>query len=92
MSVSFRLAIVSPKGDHVQDQVTAVTVPGADGSFGVLADHAPCVVLLKEGAIKISKAEGELVYKIRSGVMEVRQGGETQILVDELRPADVPDD
>ncbi len=47
------LEIVSPEAKLFSGQVTAVSVPGVDGEFQMLNNHAPIVSLLTEGRIKI---------------------------------------
>jgi len=54
------------------DQVELVQLPGIDGSFEVLNDHAPLISILKKGRIKIrNKAENEQYFDIKGGVIEV---------------------
>lgn len=47
------LEIVSPEGHLFKGQVTSVTVPGTDGEFQMLNNHANIVSILTEGNIKI---------------------------------------
>lgn len=47
------LEIVSPEGHLFRGGVTSVTVPGADGEFQMLNNHANIVSVLVEGTIKI---------------------------------------
>lgn len=37
----------------LQSEVTSVTVPGVDGEFQMLDNHAPIVSLLEKGFVKI---------------------------------------
>lgn len=48
------LDIISPEATLFSGEVTAVTLPGVDGSFQVLNQHAPIVSILKEGVVKIA--------------------------------------
>jgi F-type H+-transporting ATPase subunit epsilon len=48
------LEIVSPEATLFKGEVTAVTLPGVDGSFQLLNNHAPIVSILKDGAVKIT--------------------------------------
>ena len=48
------LEIVSPEATLFKGQVTAVSVPGINGEFQMLNNHAPIVSLLAEGRIKIA--------------------------------------
>jgi len=47
------LEIVTPEASLFQGEVESVTVPGIDGEFQMLNNHAPIVSLLHEGNIKI---------------------------------------
>ncbi len=47
------LEIVSPEATLFAGEVTSVTVPGIDGEFQMLANHAPIVSLLQKGEVKI---------------------------------------
>ena len=47
------LEIVSPEATLFSGEVTSVAVPGVDGEFEMLKDHAAIVSLLKEGNVKI---------------------------------------
>lgn len=47
------LEIVTPESSIFQGEVESVTVPGVDGEFQMLNNHASIVSLLKEGVIRI---------------------------------------
>lgn len=47
------LEIVSPEATLFSGEVVAVSVPGTDGSFQMLNNHAPIVAALKEGTVAI---------------------------------------
>ncbi|HDZ05258.1 hypothetical protein LCGC14_0068990 [marine sediment metagenome] len=81
------LEIVSPEATLFAGEVTSVTVPGINGEFQMLKDHAPIVSLLQEGKVKISgnislekeyvskftkDAEGNTVLQISSGTIELK--------------------
>jgi len=54
------------------DQVELAQLPGIDGSFEVLNDHAPLISILKRGRIKLqNKGEKEQYFDISGGVIEV---------------------
>jgi F-type H+-transporting ATPase subunit epsilon len=48
------LEIVSPEATLFSGEVTSINVPGVNGGFEMLNNHAPIISLLKEGYIKIS--------------------------------------
>lgn len=47
------LEIVSPEAVLFSGEVEVVTVPGVDGEFQMLDNHAPIVSLLQKGSVKI---------------------------------------
>ncbi|MCF6223276.1 MAG: F0F1 ATP synthase subunit epsilon [Flavobacteriaceae bacterium] len=48
------LEIVTPEASIFQGDVDSVIVPGVDGEFQMLDNHASIVSLLQEGIVKIS--------------------------------------
>jgi F-type H+-transporting ATPase subunit epsilon len=47
------LEIVTPEATLFSGEVEAIAVPGMNGEFEMLKDHAPIVSILKEGHVKI---------------------------------------
>ncbi|MBR9758447.1 MAG: F0F1 ATP synthase subunit epsilon [Algicola sp.] len=47
------LEVVSPEDTLFSSEVDSVVVPGVNGDFQMLNNHAPIVSLLKEGTVKI---------------------------------------
>lgn len=57
------LEIVSPEATIFSAEVDSVVVPGVNGEFEMLKDHAPIVSLLKAGIIKIhTHTQSHLVF------------------------------
>lgn len=48
------LEIVSPEATLFNGEVTSVAVPGVNGNFEMLNNHAPIVSVLKDGFVKIT--------------------------------------
>ncbi|MEM1259703.1 MAG: F0F1 ATP synthase subunit epsilon [Bacteroidota bacterium] len=64
------LEIVSPEATLFAGEVTSVTVPGVNGEFQMLTNHAPIVSLLQEGQVKVQgevKIEEEFQNKFTKG-------------------------
>ena len=55
------------------DNVQLIQLPGIDGSFEVLSNHAPLISILRKGRIKLrNKGENEdRFFEIQGGVIEV---------------------
>ena len=50
------LEIVSPEAKLFSGEVTSISLPGVDGHFQMLNNHAPIVSLLQKGTINITTA------------------------------------
>ena len=55
---NMKLELVTPTGVIFDDDIKVATLPGAEGEFGVLAEHAGTVTLLSAGVIEIEKVDG----------------------------------
>jgi len=47
------LEIVTPEAILFSSEVDSITVPGIDGDFQMLNNHAPIVSVLREGVVKV---------------------------------------
>lgn len=66
------LEILTPDQTVFEGEVTSVTVPGTQGSFEVLNNHAPIISTLEDGKVIIrTGGKGEESYFIKGGVVEV---------------------
>lgn len=48
------LEIVSPEATLFHGEITSITLPGVNGSFQILNNHAPIVSILKQGTVTIT--------------------------------------
>jgi len=67
-----KLEIITPEQTLFTGEATLVQMPGIDGSFEILSNHAPMISVLSAGRIKIQDAQKQLQYfEIKGGVVEV---------------------
>lgn len=67
-----QVEILSPDKDLFSGTATLVSLPGKDGSLGILENHAPLITTLKKGTIKIeTKESGTQTFEVNGGVVEV---------------------
>lgn len=80
-----QLEIVTPEEVILDQDVQSVSVPGIEGEFQILENHAPIVSVLTQGMIKLNantnlpktaenvfqKQKGKLCMKISGGVIEM---------------------
>ena len=69
-----KIEIITPESIlFTSDTVHLVQLPGKDGSFEIMNDHAPLISILKQGKVKIViKGENPRFFDIKGGVIEVR--------------------
>lgn len=62
------LEIVTPEAVLLSSEVDSVTVPGINGEFQMLSNHAPIVSVLRKGMVKVDvhsqKLDGESISKL----------------------------
>lgn len=72
--------IITPEKILLEGQATMVTVPGADGEFGVLAGHSHVISTLRPGEIVVDLDSGQKRIAVESGVAEVTPEGVTLLV------------
>ena len=78
MAEGTKLEIVSPERLLLSETVKSVTVPGTDGYFTVMGDHAPLMTTLKPGFVTVTNsADVAHVYYVRGGFADVSPEGLT---------------
>lgn len=85
---TFRLEIVTPERIVLQQDAASVVAPGAEGSLGILANHAPLMAELAVGEVDIRDAGGALHrMAVSGGFMEVAENT-VRILADTAEKAE----
>lgn len=66
-----KVEIISPDKKIFEGEAESVQLPGKDGSFGILNNHAPIIASLKKGKVKITQNGNEQFFDVNGGVVEV---------------------
>ena len=66
-----KLEILTPDHEIYSGEASLVQLPGVDGLFELLKNHAPMIAALTRGKIKVENEEGVRFYDINGGVVEV---------------------
>ena len=71
--------LVTPEKLLRSEDVHMVTVPGAEGDFGVLEGHAPFMSTIRDGELLVQRTAGSApeAIAIRGGFAEVNARGLT---------------
>lgn len=92
MADKLHFELVSPEKLLMSTDVDMVVVPGVEGDFGVLINHAPVVSTLRTGILEVHNGDEPQRLLVRGGFAEVNPEGLT-VLAEEAMPlADVDRD
>jgi F-type H+-transporting ATPase subunit epsilon len=88
MADAFNFELVSPERLLLSEQVLSVVVPGTDGDFTVLSNHAPLMTTLKAGVVDVTLVSGttQRIF-VRGGFADVSPDGFT-LLAEQAMPLD----
>ncbi|MEJ2029907.1 MAG: F0F1 ATP synthase subunit epsilon [Maritimibacter sp.] len=85
MADMMQFDLVSPESRLASVEASAVQIPGADGDFTAMANHAPTIATLRPGIITVSAATGEEKYLVTGGFAEISPNG-TSVLAERAMP------
>ena len=71
MAVNFLLEVVTPHRLVLSQEVEEITVPGAEGEFGVLPGHTPFFTTLKIGEVMCRTGKEQRHMAVTWGFVEV---------------------
>ncbi|HPT14820.1 MAG TPA: ATP synthase F1 subunit epsilon [Bacteroidales bacterium] len=67
-----KIEIVTPDTTIFEGEISLAQLPGLDGSFEIMNNHAPLISVLKKGRIKlIDKQQLAQYFDVNGGVVEV---------------------
>jgi F-type H+-transporting ATPase subunit epsilon len=65
-----KLDIITPDKKIYSGEVTSVSVPGMNGRFQMLKNHAPVISTLLNGKVKVKDKDGVKEFDVKGGVVE----------------------
>ena len=71
MAKLFQFDLVSPEKSLMSLEVSEVNIPGAEGDFSSLINHAPIITTLRPGFVNVSSPSGDVKYFVTGGFAEV---------------------
>jgi F-type H+-transporting ATPase subunit epsilon len=73
--------IITPDKEIFTGYASLIQLPGLDGLFEILENHAPMVAALKKGKIKLVSEGKTLYFNIHGGTLEV-MNNKVQVLAE----------
>lgn len=81
-----QLDILTPEQNIYSGNVYGVQLPGTEGSFEILENHAPIIATLGKGKMKIIKDKNTTeLYEISGGFVEVLNN-KASVLIESATP------
>jgi F-type H+-transporting ATPase subunit epsilon len=77
MANTFHFDLVSPEKVAFSGEVEQVDIPGTEGDFGVLANHAPLVATIRPGIMTVMADGKQEKIVVLGGLAEVSASGLT---------------
>lgn len=71
--MGLKLRIVSPEKVEYDGEVSQVIVPGTEGKFEILPNHAPIISTLDRGTLVFRNSEGLHELQVSMGFVEVQK-------------------
>ena len=89
MSEKLHFSLVTPEREVLAGDVDQVVVPGAEGDFGVLPNHAPVMSNIRPGWLTVFEGSNEERIIIRGGFAEVTPAGLNVLAEDAVLARDI---
>jgi ATP synthase F1 epsilon subunit len=72
MSNLLTISVISPEKILYSGEGTSIKIPGKNGYFGVLLNHAPMVSELEIGILEITDSSGKISIVIEGGFAQIK--------------------
>lgn len=87
MNQAIKTKIIIPTGVVFSSDTQSVNIATTAGEITILPNHAPLISKISGGHVKLRIDEGEKIFSLGDGVLEIRQNSEVVILVSKAEAA-----
>jgi len=70
--VAIHVNIVSAEGEIFSGDADMVFAPAKAGEIGIAPRHAPLLTTLKPGSVRVQTGEGEKLFYVTGGILEIQ--------------------
>jgi F-type H+-transporting ATPase subunit epsilon len=70
--VTIHVNIASTEGEIFSGEADMVFAPASGGEVGIAPRHAPLLTTLKPGSVRVQSGEGEKLFYVTGGILEVQ--------------------
>ncbi|MEX0286779.1 MAG: F0F1 ATP synthase subunit epsilon [Paracoccaceae bacterium] len=89
MADMMQFDLVSPERRLASLEVTAVSIPGAEGDMTAMAGHMPTITTLRPGILRVEGASGTEEYVVSGGFAEINAAATSVLAEKAVARADV---
>ena len=87
MATLMQFDLVSPEAALASMEVLYVQIPGSEGDFTAMPEHAPVITTLRPGIVKVNSDKGAFEYLVTGGFVEINADA-TSILAEQAYDKD----
>jgi F-type H+-transporting ATPase subunit epsilon len=80
--------VITPEKLAFSDEVDFIAAPAAEGEIGILPRHAPLLVKLGPGHLRLKKGNDVRHLALSGGFLEVQQGSRVEVFAETAEMAD----
>lgn len=70
--MTIHVNIVSAEGEIFSGEADMVFAPAKAGEVGIAPRHAPLITTLKPGSVRVQTADGEKLFYVTGGILEIQ--------------------
>ena len=70
--MAIHVNIVSAEGEIFTGEADMVFAPAKAGEVGIAPRHAPLITTLKPGSVRVQTADGEKLFYVTGGILEIQ--------------------
>ena len=70
--MAIHVNIVSAEGEIFTGEADMVFAPAKAGEVGIAPRHAPLITTLKPGSVRVQTSEGEKLFYVTGGILEIQ--------------------
>jgi len=89
MAMTMHVDIVSAEQQIFTGTAEMVFAPSVNGDVGVLPRHAPLLTQMRPGEVRVKTSEGEEIFYVSSGILEIQPHCVTVLADTALRAKDI---
>lgn len=86
MAKTFHAQLLTPNGSEFDGEIIGMKVPGTDGKFEMLYNHAPIISTLTYGKVEVHTADDKIItFAVSGGFVEMNNNDVTLLAEEAIK-------